>query len=202
MPSSAGSRSLLMRLMRRGDRKRTANSLAAACAGVGPWLREHRVGRANLAAAFPEKSPQEIEAILAASGTISAASPRSSLHLDRITILDPDEAGRCRHHLRSGRGRPHASDPPSRRPRLVFAAHLANWELPARFAHYYGLDTRCSIARPTSAPSPTRSSNCAPAAWARWCHPHSTRRSGWRGRSSAAATSACWSTSMTCAAST
>ena len=31
---------------------------------VGPWLPEHRIGQANLAAAFPEKSAAEIERIL------------------------------------------------------------------------------------------------------------------------------------------
>src|ERR1700731_2299682 len=31
---------------------------------AGPWLREHRLGRAQLAAAFPEKSAAEIEQIL------------------------------------------------------------------------------------------------------------------------------------------
>src|SRR5206468_3069180 len=31
---------------------------------IGPRLREHRIGRANLTAAFPEKTPEEIENIL------------------------------------------------------------------------------------------------------------------------------------------
>ncbi len=31
---------------------------------IGPWLPEHRTGRANLRAAFPEKTDAEIETIL------------------------------------------------------------------------------------------------------------------------------------------
>ena len=45
---------------------------------IGPLLPEHRLGRANLTAAFPEKSAAEIDAILPASGTISAASAPNS----------------------------------------------------------------------------------------------------------------------------
>ena len=46
------------------DRVRTSNVFAAVLRTVGPMLREHRIGRANLVAAFPEKSPEEIEQIL------------------------------------------------------------------------------------------------------------------------------------------
>ena len=83
---------VLMRLLRRGDRKRTANFLAAFMRTVGPWLREHRVARANLTAAFPEKSPQEIEAILSGTWDNLGRVAAEFLHLDRITILDPREA--------------------------------------------------------------------------------------------------------------
>ena len=52
-------------LLRRLDRKRMANLVGGLMRRVGPWLPEHRIGRDNLAAAFPDKSPQEIEKILA-----------------------------------------------------------------------------------------------------------------------------------------
>ena len=41
-----------------------ANLSAAVARAVGPLLPEQRTGRANLKAAFPEKSDAEIEAIL------------------------------------------------------------------------------------------------------------------------------------------
>ena len=60
---------------------RTDRSLAAASIAIG---------RANLAAAFPEKSPAEIEAILPASGTISAASrPSSPISTGCTIFADP-----------------------------------------------------------------------------------------------------------------
>ena len=51
-------------ILRRIDRKRMANFLGWLMRVVGPWLPEHRIGRANLAAAFPDKSPAEIAAIV------------------------------------------------------------------------------------------------------------------------------------------
>src|SRR5215204_1646450 len=51
-------------IVRRIDRKRMANFLGGLMRIVGPWLPEHRIGRANLAAAFPDKSPAEIATIL------------------------------------------------------------------------------------------------------------------------------------------
>lgn len=107
---------------------------------VGPWFSEHRVARDNLTAAFPEKSPQEIEAILAASWDNLGRVAAEFVHLDRITILDLDKPGevdvtydpadiaRMRAIRESG-------------PRLFFATHLGNWELPARLARYYGFDS-------------------------------------------------------------
>jgi len=142
---------ILMRLLRRGDRKRTANFLAAGMRRVGPWLREHRVARANLTAAFPEKSPQEIETILAGTWDNLGRVTAEFLHLERITILDPEKpsdadviydpvsADRMQLFRQAG-------------PRLVFGTHLGNWELPARFAHHYGLDSTVLFRPPSIRP--------------------------------------------------
>ena len=51
---------LLLRLLRRFDRARMADRLGPLLRRIGPLLREHRTGRANLTAAFPDKSPEEI----------------------------------------------------------------------------------------------------------------------------------------------
>ena len=56
----------------------SANFAGAFMRKIGPLLPEHRIGRANLRAAFPEKSAAEIEQILPACGTISAGSRSSS----------------------------------------------------------------------------------------------------------------------------
>jgi len=142
---------VLMRLLRRADRKRMADFFAASMRRIGPRLREQRIGRANLAAAFPDKSPQEIDAILAGAWDNLGRVAAEFLHLDRFTILDlekPDNvdviydkttADRMRAIQQSGA-------------RLFFGTHLGNWELPARFAHYYGLDSTVLFRPPNIRP--------------------------------------------------
>ena len=66
-------------VLRRINRQRMANVLGRADAHVGPWLPEHKIGRENLRAAFPEKSAAgDREDPRAACGTISAESRPSS----------------------------------------------------------------------------------------------------------------------------
>ena len=67
----AGSDALLGRLtvgtlrtIRAIDRKRMADFGGAFMRALGPRLKEHRIGRANLIAAFPQKSETEIGSIL------------------------------------------------------------------------------------------------------------------------------------------
>ena len=90
---------VFMRLLRHTDRKRAANALAALMRRVGPWLSEHRVARANLIAAFPEKSPQEIETILSGSWDNLGRVTAEFLHLDRIDDPRSRQARRRRRHL-------------------------------------------------------------------------------------------------------
>jgi Kdo2-lipid IVA lauroyltransferase/acyltransferase len=130
----------LMRLLRGANRKRTANAAAAAMRRIGPWFREHEIARQNLTAAFPEKSPQEIEAILAASWDNLGRVAAEFLHLDRITILDLEKPADVDViYEPAGMERMRALQQPG--PRVFFATHLGNWELPARFARYYDVDT-------------------------------------------------------------
>ena len=51
-------------------------------------LREHRIGRANLTAAFPEKSPEEIETILAGVWDNLGRIGAEFAHLDHIWDYD------------------------------------------------------------------------------------------------------------------
>ena len=115
---------------------------------LGPWLPEHRVGRANLAAAFPEKSPEEIETILRGVWDNLGRVAAEFAHLDRIKTYDPAVAGSWDidydqatfdrfHHLRL-----------DGKPALIFTAHLANWELAAQVASTYKLDMTVLYRRP------------------------------------------------------
>jgi KDO2-lipid IV(A) lauroyltransferase len=115
---------------------------------VGPWLPEHRLGRANLVAAFPEKAPDEIERILRGVWDNLGRVAAEFAHIDRLWDYDPatregrriirsDDSERLVQKLRD-----------DGKPALVFAAHIANWELAAVAAKSYGLDTTVLYRRP------------------------------------------------------
>jgi KDO2-lipid IV(A) lauroyltransferase len=142
---------VLMRLLRRAERRRTANFLAATLRRVGPWQRENRIARANLVAAFPEKSPQEIETILSDCWDNLGRVAVEFLHLDRITVLDlakPGDADVIYDPITAERMLAIKEGGA----RLFFGTHLGNWELPARFAHYYGLDSTVLFRPPSIRP--------------------------------------------------
>ncbi|HET7847819.1 MAG TPA: lipid A biosynthesis lauroyl acyltransferase [Pseudolabrys sp.] len=142
----------LLRLMRLVDPDTMANVAAWFMRTVGPLLPEHRVARANLAAAFPGKPPAEIEKILRGTWDNLGRIGAEFAHLDRIWDYDPAapkpdgriqlasaDIERFRTLLNDGK------------PALVFAAHLANWELPAVCAATYGLDSAVLYRRPNIA---------------------------------------------------
>src|SRR5215510_14570 len=54
----------ILRAVRLIDRRKLARFTGGLLRRIGPKLPEHRIGRANLVAAFPEKSAEEIEKIL------------------------------------------------------------------------------------------------------------------------------------------
>ena len=76
-------------VLRRINRQRMANVLGSLMRIVGPWLPEHKIGRANLVAAFPEKSTEEIEKILGGVWENLGRVAAEFAHIDRIIIHDP-----------------------------------------------------------------------------------------------------------------
>ena len=117
---------------------------------LGPLLPQHRIGLANLRAAFPDKSEAEIRAILAGAweniGRLGAEYP----HLGQLFDYDhySGEIGRIEvdgieHFIAL------AEDG---KPALIFSAHLANWELPPICAARYGLDSTV-VFRPPNEPA-------------------------------------------------
>ena len=100
---------------------------------VGPLLKEHRIGRDNLRAAFPEKSDAEIEKILAGVWDNLGRVAAEFAHLDEFAIVEagtptartpspttPETLERARRIATAAK------------PALSFAAHLANWEIAGR----------------------------------------------------------------------
>src|SRR4030088_3059162 len=74
----------MLRSTRYFDPIKTANLFGRIARLIGPVMREPRIGRANLTAAFPEKSPAEIEAILAVFWGTLGGLREEFAHLDHI----------------------------------------------------------------------------------------------------------------------
>jgi KDO2-lipid IV(A) lauroyltransferase len=142
----------LIKGLRHLDPDRTADFTGWTARTLGPLLPENRIGRANLAAAFPEKSPAEIEIILRGVWDNLGRMAAEFAHLDRLWDFNPEQP------LQQGRIEA-APENIARfkalledgKPALIFAAHLANWELPAISAATYGLDSAVLYRRPNIA---------------------------------------------------
>src|SRR5206468_5178506 len=83
----------MLKALRLINRKAMANVTGGFLRTVGPWLPEHRIGRANLAAAFPEKSPAEIDTILRGVWDNLGRVAAEFAHIDRLHIADPARPG-------------------------------------------------------------------------------------------------------------
>src|SRR6204780_2235106 len=78
----------LLRTTRYFDPVKTANLFGRITRLIGPMLREQKIGRANLVAAFPEKSPEEIETILAGVWDNLGRVGAEFAHLDHVWEYD------------------------------------------------------------------------------------------------------------------
>ena len=138
----------LMRAVKRVDRKRAANFAGALLRRAGPLLKEHRIGREQLRAAFPEKSDAEIETILSGVWDNLGRVAAEFVHLGEFAedganepavTMGPETRERAQRVLSSNQ------------PRLIFACHLANWEIPAVVAKKFGANTAVLYRRPNIA---------------------------------------------------
>jgi KDO2-lipid IV(A) lauroyltransferase len=138
----------MLRTIRTINRKRMADFAGSVMRTLGPRLKEHRIGRANLAAAFPEKSPSDIEAILRDVWDNLGRVAAEFAHIDRLEMLEPDphDLGDMLYTTEVYDRFRHLRD--DGKPALIFAAHLANWELPALVASKYRLETTVLYRRP------------------------------------------------------
>jgi Kdo2-lipid IVA lauroyltransferase/acyltransferase len=119
---------------------------------IGQWLPENRVGRANLIAAFPEKSAAEIDTILRGCWDNLGRMGAEFAHLDRLWDFDPEHPERrSRIELAQADIERFNQLLNDGKPALVFTAHLANWELPAICAATYKLDSAVLYRRPNIA---------------------------------------------------
>lgn len=133
------------------DPERTASAFARITRTLGPWLPEQRIGRANLKAAFPEKSESEIETILSGVWDNLGRVAAEFAHLDKVWDFDPAHPGAGRIELAPGTQAIFERLRDDGKGALIFASHLANWELPALAAPAYGMPSAVLFRRPNIA---------------------------------------------------
>jgi KDO2-lipid IV(A) lauroyltransferase len=134
--------------VRRFPPHKTAEVAAGAMRRLGPWTAEHRVGQANLRAAFPNKSANEIEHILGGVWDNMGRIGAEYAHLDRIWDYDPANPAPGRIEASAETISRFLALKDDGKPALIFAAHLANWELPAVAAATHGVDSAVLYRRP------------------------------------------------------
>jgi KDO2-lipid IV(A) lauroyltransferase len=137
---------LLLAGIRRCDRVAVSNIAGAFMRTIGPWLPEHRTGRDNLRAAFADKGDAEIETILRGVWDNLGRVAAEIAHLDHICSGDPYKRTFIDYTPESIARFIALKD--DGKPALVFASHLANWELPAVIAASDGLDSVVLYRRP------------------------------------------------------
>ncbi|WP_375409869.1 lipid A biosynthesis lauroyl acyltransferase [uncultured Methylobacterium sp.] len=127
---------------------------ASACGGaltrrVGPWLPAHRTAIANLRSAFPERDEAAIQALAREAWDNLGRTGAEYAHLH--TLFDIDETDPANQRITADGIEHFANLRDDGKPGLIFAAHLANWELPAICAAKYGLDATAIFRPPNDA---------------------------------------------------
>jgi KDO2-lipid IV(A) lauroyltransferase len=144
--AAGGAVRAVLALVRVFNRVWISNFFGAFTRTVGPHLREQRIGRANLKAAFPEKSDAEIEKILHGVWDNLGRVAAEFAQVDRIVEGDPEN--RRFIEYAPGTAERFKALRDDGKPALIFAAHTGNWELPAVLAAADGLDTLVLYRRP------------------------------------------------------
>jgi KDO2-lipid IV(A) lauroyltransferase len=119
---------------------RASNLGAAGARLVAPLTSANRIARENIAAAFPEKTEAERADILRESWDNLGRTACEYVHLGALWDHDPDHFNRGRILMDDATAERFLRLRDDGRAALFFAAHLANWELPAVAARMHGLD--------------------------------------------------------------
>lgn len=142
----------LLRLLRLFNPDRLANAGGWLMRTIGPLFKENKTARDALVRAFPEKSGAEIDIILRGVWDNLGRVGAEFAQLDRLWDYDtahPERPSRIEFRpedtVRFDRL---ANDG---KPALIFASHLANWELPAICAATHGLESAVLYRRPNNA---------------------------------------------------
>ncbi len=129
---------LFFKLVRRSDFDRSSNFAAGLLRRIGPRLRGHRTARANLAAAYPEKSAAEIERILGDMWDNLGRLAVEYVNLDRL--VDPSNPNSGRIVVAPGTLEKLARLRDDGKPAVLFTSHLASYEVGAIWVEHNGLN--------------------------------------------------------------
>lgn len=141
----------LLKLLRLTNPDTMGNVAGRFMRTVGPLLPENRIGRANLTAAFPEKSAAEIDTILRGVWDNLGRIAAEFAHLDRLSDFDPWHPERLtRIEARQADLDRFFKVLEQQKPAIVFGAHFGNWELPAVCAAACKLKTAVLYRRPNN----------------------------------------------------
>ncbi|TCZ61259.1 lipid A biosynthesis lauroyl acyltransferase [Roseicella aquatilis] len=129
----------LAALVRRLGPDRAAAFGAGLTRSIGPLLPVHRVALDNIRHAFPDLPPSGHARIAREAWDNLGRTAAEYPHLDRLWDFDPDSPRQGRIRIAPEVVERFLALRDDGRPALLFAAHLANWELPAVAAAKHGL---------------------------------------------------------------
>lgn len=129
----------LLAALRRTNPDRASALCGALARRFGPFLPAHRIGQANLRAAFPDKDAAWIEATLLEAWENLGRVAGEYVHLGTLAHYDPARPQDSR--IRTGSIPLFESLLNDGKPALCFSAHLGNWEIPAVAVSRHGMET-------------------------------------------------------------
>lgn len=121
----------------------------------GSLLKQNRIALKNVRAAFPEKSDEEVRAIVRTAWSNLGRTAGEYPHLGTIFDFDPDNPGKGRIEIDPESISRFVELKEDGKGAVLFSAHLGNWELPAVCAARFGLETT-AIFRPPNDPATAR----------------------------------------------
>ncbi|WP_135469214.1 lipid A biosynthesis lauroyl acyltransferase [Crenalkalicoccus roseus] len=126
-------------LLRRLDPDTASNLGGRVARLLGPLTPVHRVALDNIRHAFPDLPAAEHRRIAREAWDNLGRTACEYVHMDRLWDFDPDRPGAGRIEVAPEAMARYLALRDDGRPALLFAAHLANWELPAVAAARHGL---------------------------------------------------------------
>jgi KDO2-lipid IV(A) lauroyltransferase len=124
---------------------------AAVARRLGPLVKAHRIALDNIRHAFPELTPAEHERIAREAWDNLGRTAAEYVHLERIWDFDEADPSSGRIEITPEVTVRFQALRTDGKPALLFAAHLANWELPAVAAAKHGLPSAVLYRTPNNA---------------------------------------------------